>query len=130
MSKSIGVYCPHCGTRMNVNGRKRPSPVLHQLNAVCKNPKCSATFSANVEIVNAIQPSLNPNPDVQGSLRSLNVWFKQLDIILQGAKNNPNEQTISHAQGFIQALYFCNMIDLAEAQQYTRQIATETGTAS
>lgn len=122
MSKSIGVFCPHCNTRMIVNGRKRPSPILHQLNVVCKNPKCSAIFNAHVEIVGAIQPSLSPNPDIKNSIRELNLWFKQLDFVLEGVKNNPNEATISHAQGFIQALYFCNMIDLAEAQHYTRQL--------
>lgn len=122
MSKSIGVYCPHCDTRMIVNGRKRPSPVLHQLNVTCKNPKCLASFTANVEIVGAIQPSLTPNPEINGSIRHLNPWFKQLEIVLQGVKNNPSDLTISHAKGFITALHFCNVIDLSEAQSYTRQI--------
>lgn len=125
MSKSIGTYCPHCGNRMIVNGRKRLSPVFHQLNVICKNQKCLASFVVNIEITNNIQQSLNPNPEIKGSIRELNPWFNQIKVILQGVKNNPTEQTICHAQGFIQALYFCNMINLAEAQQYTRQIATE-----
>jgi hypothetical protein len=126
MSRSIGIYCPHCSTRMYVNGRKQPSPVLHKLVVTCKNPRCLASFSAHVEIVSAIQKSLTPDSAItaSNSIRNLHPWFKELEFLVQSIEVNPSaaQDSIGHIKGFISCLQLCSLIDLSEAQQYTRRL--------
>lgn len=123
MSRSIGIYCPHCGTRMYVNGRKQPSPVLHKLVVSCKNQRCLASYNAHVEIVSAIQKSLTPSDEVS-SIQNLHPWFKELEFLVQSIEVNPSaaKDSIGHIKGFIQALQICSLIDLSEAQRYIRRI--------
>lgn len=124
MSKSIGLYCPHCGTRMRVNGRKKPSPVLHKLVTVCNNDRCLASFNAHVEIVSSIHPSLTPDEKIAGSIRNLQPWFKELDFLIQSVQRNPDvkSESIQFLNGYISALHHCSLIDLTEAQTLTRRI--------
>ncbi|MEF9955646.1 MAG: ogr/Delta-like zinc finger family protein [Acinetobacter sp.] len=125
MSKSIGIYCPHCETRMYVNGRKQPSPVLHKLVVTCKNPRCLASFSAHVEIVSAIHQSLTPDSNITATaIRNFHPWFKELEFLVQSIEVNPSaaKDSIGHIKGFISCLQICSLIDLSEAQQYTRRL--------
>lgn len=80
MSKSIGFYCPHCGMRMHVSSRKRPSPLLHELIVSCRNDQCLASFAASLEMVRPIQNSINPNPEVQTGLpQHKRQWEQELE---------------------------------------------------
>lgn len=58
MSKSIGFYCPVCGVRMRVNGRREMTPRLHTVSVQCVNPECMASWSGCIEILKQVQPSL------------------------------------------------------------------------
>ncbi|WP_159886397.1 hypothetical protein [Acinetobacter dispersus] len=108
---------------MYVNGRKQPSPVLHKLVVSCKNPRCLASYNAHVEIVSSIQSSLTPS-DETPSIRNLHPWFKELEFLVQSIEVNPGaaKDSIGHIKGFINALQICSLINLTEAQQYTRRI--------
>lgn len=69
MSKSIGFYCPHCGRRMHVTGRKRETPIYHTFTVSCQNPECLASFAADMELTRQIQPSLKPRQDIDNQLQ-------------------------------------------------------------
>ena len=58
MSKSIGVICPFCGTRMWVHGVHSDTPMLKHMTATCKNAKCLSSVSVYLVINHVIRPSL------------------------------------------------------------------------
>lgn len=124
MSKSIGTYCPHCGTRMRVNARKQPSKVLHKLVVQCPNERCMASFNAHVEVISSIQPSLSPNPEISHNIRQLHPWFIELEHLVKSIEitQSTSPAQISHAKGFISGLYFTGMLSLTEAQHYNYRI--------
>lgn len=64
MSRSIGVQCPFCRSRMWVNGMRQPTERLKQMTATCQNPKCLASVAVNLEINHIIRPSLKPAPEI------------------------------------------------------------------
>lgn len=109
---------------MYVNARKQPSPVLHKAIVVCKNERCLASFNAHVEIVSAIHPSLTPNTEIKNSIRHMHPWFAELEFLVESVEVNPSvpPETIQFIKGFISALMLCSLIDLSEAQQYTRRL--------
>lgn len=67
MSKSIGIKCPKCGSRMHVNGVKQPSPMLKQMIATCSNPKCLCSVNAHLEVTKILHRSLIDVPEITQS---------------------------------------------------------------
>lgn len=64
MSRSIGIKCPTCGSRMWVNGVRQPSPLLKQVQATCRNPQCLCSVNANFEVTKIVQKSLIDVPEI------------------------------------------------------------------
>ncbi|WP_445114994.1 ogr/Delta-like zinc finger family protein [Acinetobacter sp. WZC-1] len=125
MSKSIGFYCPHCGTRMHVSSRKKPSPLLHELIVQCRNENCLASFAASLEMVRPIQNSINPNPDVQTGLpQHKRQWELELEHQLKSLELLPEiaDEQKNYVEGFISALFHASTIDLTRAQTYRQRL--------
>lgn len=124
MSKSIGIYCPHCQTRMWLNGKKKLSAVLQKLVMVCRNERCLASFNAHIEIVSGIHDSLTPKHEIKNNIRQLHPWFTELEFLISSVEVNPQAapETIHFIKGFISSLMLSSLIDLAEAQHYTRRL--------
>lgn len=68
MSKSIGVSCPHCGSRTWINGKTKQTPILTKLWATCRNIECSASFTVNLEITKEVNPSIAPVPEITAQI--------------------------------------------------------------
>jgi hypothetical protein len=121
MSKSIGFYCPHCGIRMHVSSRKRPSPLLHELIVSCRNDQCLASFAASLEMVRPIQNSINPNPAVVTGLpQHKRQWEVELEHHLSSfeLQTTIDEHQKQYVEGFISALFHSSTIDLTKASSY------------
>lgn len=58
MSKSIGIKCPSCASRMRVNGVQQLNDLLKKVSATCPNPKCLCSATAHVEITKILHHSL------------------------------------------------------------------------
>lgn len=125
MSKSIGFYCPHCGKRMHVSSRKRPSPLLHELIVSCQNDQCLASFAASLEMVRPIQNSLNPNVEVETGLpQHKRQWEVELEHHLCSLEMLPKIDTEqkNYVEGFISALFHSSTIDLTRATTYRQRL--------
>lgn len=124
MSKSIGLYCPHCEKRLLTMARKRPSKLMHILYAYCNNIKCQASFMARIELSKQIQHSLNPQPKINNEFKNINPWIRELEFQIRSIEVNPNvaKDTILYLRGFIGALHLGKLIELEEAQRYQQRI--------
>lgn len=124
MSKSIGLYCPHCGKRLTVIGRKKPSPLMHNIYASCTNVNCQASFVARIELSKQIQDSLKPKQDINNNFKNLNPWMRELEFQIRSVEANPNvaKDTLQYLRGYIGALYQAKNISLEEAQIYQNRI--------
>lgn len=125
MSKSIGFYCPHCGRRMYVSSRKKPSPLLHELIVSCQNDQCLASFAASLEMVRPIQNSINPNIEVQTGLpQHKRQWEVELEHHLSSLETMSviNKQQENYVEGFISALFHSSTIDLTKASVYRNRL--------
>lgn len=125
MSKSIGFYCPHCGKRMHVTSRKRPSPLFNELIVSCQVSECLASFAATLEMVRPIHNSLNPNTEVEiGLPASKRQWEKELEHHLSSLETLPtiDEHQKTYIEGFISALFHSSTIDLTRAQTYRNRL--------
>ncbi|MFH7805660.1 ogr/Delta-like zinc finger family protein [Acinetobacter sp. BSP-53] len=125
MSKSIGFYCPHCGVRMHVSSRKRPSPLLHELIVSCRNDQCLASFAASLEMVRPIQNSINPNTAVVTGLpQHKRQWEVELEHHLASIETQleiDDAQKV-YIEGFISALFHSSTIDLTRATLYRQRL--------
>ena len=125
MSKSIGFYCPHCGTRMHVSSRKKPSPLLHELIVSCRNSQCLASFAASLEMVRPVQNSINPNPEVQTGLpQHKRQWQNELEHHLESLEiqTQMDEYQKNYVEGFISPLFHSSTIDLTRASTYRHRL--------
>ncbi|RKG30422.1 ogr/Delta-like zinc finger family protein [Acinetobacter tianfuensis] len=125
MSKSIGFYCPHCGIRMHVSSRKKPSPLLHELIVSCRNDQCLASFAASLEMVRPIQNSINPDPAiVTGLPLHKRQWEVELEHHLASIETQLeiNEAQKVYIEGFISALFHSSTIDLTRATIYRQRL--------
>lgn len=125
MSKSIGFYCPHCGVRMHVSSRKRPSPLLHELIVSCRNDQCLASFAASLEMVRPIQNSINPNTAVVTGLpQHKRQWEVELEHHLASIETQLeiDEAQKVYIEGFISALFHSSTIDLTRATLYRQRL--------
>jgi hypothetical protein len=125
MSKSIGFYCPHCGVRMHVSSRKKPSPLLHELIVSCRNDQCLASFAASLEMVRPIQNSINPDPAiVTGLPQHKRQWEVELEHHLASIETQleiDDAQKV-YIEGFISALFHSSTIDLTRATLYRQRL--------
>lgn len=64
MSKSIGIKCPACGSRMRVNGVQQLNELLKKISATCPNPKCLCSATAHVEVTKILHHSLIDVPEI------------------------------------------------------------------
>jgi hypothetical protein len=64
MSKSIGIKCPACGSRMRVNGVKQLNDLLKKVSATCPNAKCLCSATAHIEITKILHHSLIDVPEI------------------------------------------------------------------
>lgn len=64
MSKSIGIKCPYCKSRMRVNGVLQLNHLLKKVSITCPNPKCLCSAAAHVEITKIIHHSLIDVPEI------------------------------------------------------------------
>lgn len=125
MSKSIGFYCPHCGVRMHVTSRKKPSPLLHELIVSCINDQCLASFAANLEMVRPIQNSINPNLEVQTGLpQHKRQWEQELEHHIRSLElqTEIDKHQKTYVEGFISALFHSSTIDLTKATTYRNRL--------
>lgn len=58
------IACPHCGSATRTRTSRRVTSTYRQLNLVCTDPECGATFGAELAITHAISPSARPNAAV------------------------------------------------------------------
>lgn len=63
--KSIGITCPHCGSKLKTHGHKRQSLVFKNMVGICTNTECLFVARIGVEIYKEIHPSLKPNKTVK-----------------------------------------------------------------
>lgn len=125
MSKSIGFYCPHCGKRMHVSSRKKPSPLLHELIVSCQYDQCLASFAASLEMVRPIQNSINPNTEVvMGLPQHKRQWEVELEHHLASLEiqTKIDEDQKKYVEGFISALFHSSTIDLTRASTYRNRL--------
>lgn len=66
MSKVLGMNCPHCGKRAQVQTSKEQSRTLRDVYFQCTNLMCGHTWVATLEAVRTISPAspIYQHPDV------------------------------------------------------------------
>lgn len=121
MSKSIGLYCPHCEERLIVSSRKKPSRLYHKLIVICRNPDCLASYAASIELDRVIHDSLSPSQNVTFGIHD---WQRnmehQLASLEMQAEIGMEQKT--YVEGLINALFWARKIDLNQAQVYRNRL--------
>lgn len=121
MSKSIGLYCPHCTERLIVSSRKKPSKLYHKLIVICRNPECLASFAASIELDRVIHDSLNPSNDVVFGIHD---WQRNMEHQLSSLELQTEIDVLQkiYVEGLINALFWARKIDLNQAQVYRNRL--------
>lgn len=121
MSKSIGLYCPHCEERLIVSSRKRPSTLYHKLIVQCRNPECLASYAASIELDRVIHSSINPSPSVSFGIHD---WERNMEHQISSLELQPEIDQLQkiYVEGLINALFWARKIDLTQAQHYRNRL--------
>lgn len=60
--KHVTIACPHCQGNCGISSSRGQTPLIRDIYYGCKNIECGHTFKAQLEIVQTISPSSNPDP--------------------------------------------------------------------